>query len=851
MSIECLHYWPLAGMLGLGLLFYWHRRSAAPLSPRRRKLALVLRGLIFILLILALTEPRWIGQRREQAVIWLVDASRSVGSAARDRALAFAAEAGKQKTYREERFIAFAGNPVEVQGTPAAFAEALPKVADDRTDLAAALAFADASFPPGFAKTAVLFTDGQETHGDILRALPKLKASGVRVCTVPVEPPDRPEVLVRAVTAPHQANENEPFEIAAEVVSNRESAATLEVFRNGPRVATREVRLKRGVNRFKMTQSVSGEKTDEFTVAVKAKEDTIADNNRASAFVRSSGKTKALLLADKPDQARYLARALQQEGILLDVRPAKGAPADMGDLQNYDLLILDNVSATEFTREQMGLYASYVRDFGGGLLMLGGELSFGLGGYYRTPVEDVLPVRCDFEKEQENPSLALMLIIDRSGSMSGEKVEMAKDAAKAAVELLGPKDYVGVIAFDNESFWVADLQSASDKSGVQQKIGSIEAGGGTAMAPAMEMALSRLQTSSAKLKHVIILTDGVSTPGPFYELATQMAQQRITLSTVGVGGDTDQDLLKKVSEWGNGRFYFTDNPSSIPQIFTKETMTAAKSAIRDMPFLPVQVAPADFLNGLDFSGAPFLLGYVNTKTKPTSELWLVTEKQEPLLATWRCGLGQSGAFTSDARNRWAVDWLKWEGYGKFWAQTCRKLMRTAALKHQPSQLTREGDDFVFTVDCMDERGNYASDLTGELTLLSPDNRASKLPLQATGPGRFTARWPAKHGAWHAQVTLKNGDQTFDQQYASISAGYPDEFLLRPLDEAKLRAIAKETGGAYSPATLPNDRTAPVERELWPWLALLALLLFIADVAAKRWPDNAALSRPPKSLSPHS
>lgn len=845
MSIECLHYWPLAGLLGLALLIAWQRRSAAPLSPARRKISLILRCAIFVLLILALTEPRWIGQRREQAVIWLVDASRSVGNAARDRALAFAAEAGKSGTFKEQRFIGFAKKSADIEGTAAAFAEAAPKLGDDATNLSAALAYAEASFPPGYAKTVVLFSDGQETHGNALKSLPRLRQSGIRISPVPIEPPDRPEVLVRSVAAPQQANENEPFELSAEIVSNRETEASLDVFRNGPRVANKTVQLKKGVNRFKMTQSVSGEKTDEFTLAVQAKEDTIADNNRASAFVRSSGKSKALLLADKPQQARYLAQALQQEGILLDVRPAKGAPADMGDLQNYDLLIFDNIPATELTREQMQLYASYVRDFGGGLLMLGGEQSFGLGGYYRTPIEDVLPVRCDFEKEQENPSLALVLIIDRSGSMSGEKIEMAKDAAKAAVELLGPKDYVGVIAFDTESFWVADLQSAADKSGVQQKIASIAEGGGTAMAPSLEMALSRLQTSPAKLKHVIALTDGMSMPGPFYELATQMAQQKITLSTVGVGGDTDQELLKKMSEWGNGRFYFTDNPSSIPQIFTKETMTAAKSAIRDMPFLPIQIVPVDFLNGLDFSSAPFLLGYVNTKPKPTSELWLATEKKEPLLVTWRCGLGQAGAFTSDARNRWAVDWLKWEGYGKFWAQFTRKLMRAGALKHQPAQLVREGDDFVYRVDCMDEQGKFASSLTGEITLLDPSNKSSKLPLQSEEPGKFTARWPASHGAWHAQITLKNGNQPFDLQYASIGGGYSDEFLLRPADEVKLRVLARETGGTFNPTALPNDRTAPVERELWPWLALLALLLFLADVALKRWPDNAALTASPR------
>lgn len=842
MRIELLHAWPLVGLLGLAALWLWHRQSAAPFSARRRALAFGVRSCIFVLLVLALTEPRWIAQRRQQWVVWLVDVSRSVGSAARDRGLAFAAEFSKEsgKSDTKQSFVAFAGKPVGVKGEPAAFDQALPKLEDCQTDIAAALTFASASIPSGYAKTIVLFSDGQETRSDALKAL---QGSGARVCTVPVASADKPEVFVRSVTAPHQANENEPFEVVAEVVSNRETEATLDVYRNGPRVASKTVNLKKGVNRFATTQSVSGEKVDEFSVSVQAKADTIADNNRASAFVRSSGKSKALILADKPEQARFLARALQQEGILLDARPANGAPTEMGDLQNYDLLILDNVPATDLSPAQMQLYASYVREFGGGLLMLGGEQSFGLGGYYRTPIEEILPVRCDFEKEQDNPSLGLILVIDRSGSMTGEKIEMAKDAAKAAVELLGPKDYIGVVAFDHESFWVSDLQSATDKGGVQQKIASIEAGGGTAMAPAMEMALSRLQTSPAKLKHVILLTDGVSTPGPFYELASQMAQGKITLSTVGVGGDADQDLLKKIAEWGNGRFYFTDNPSSIPQIFTKETMTAAKSAIREAPFVPVQTLPADFLNGIEFPSAPFLLGYVNTKLKPTSELWLATENKEPLLATWRCGLGPVGAFTSDARNRWAVDWLKWDGYGKFWVQVIRKLMRAAALKHQPAQLIREGDQFRFTVDCSDDQGKFASDLTGEITLLDPDNHTSRIALENVGPGKFAAQWPAKRGAYHAQIALKNGAQIIDQQYISASAGYPDEFLLKPVDEAKLRAMAEHSGGTYNPTALPNDRSASVEYELWPWLALLALSLFLADVGLKRIPDNTFLNSP--------
>src|SRR5262249_40144110 len=192
------------------------------------------------------------------------------------------------------------------------------------------------------------------------------------------------------------------------------------------------------------------------------------------------------------------------------------------------------IPATDLTQRQMEVARTYVQDLGGGLVMLGGDQSFGLGGYYKTTLEEILPVRSDFEKEKEKPSLAMVLVIDKSGSMGGTKMELAKDAAKGAVELLGPNDKVGVIAFEGETYWVSEVQPAGNKSYIMDKISSIEAGGGTVMAPAMEAAFEALRDTVAKLKHVIILTDGISAPGPFEEIAQNMAQARITCSTVGI-----------------------------------------------------------------------------------------------------------------------------------------------------------------------------------------------------------------------------------------------------------------------------------------------------------------------------
>jgi uncharacterized membrane protein/uncharacterized protein YegL len=840
MDLELTYPFFLWALFGLGFIVWWHRRGLALFSPRRRFLSSVLRGLLFVLVVLALTEPRWMQRRRETHVIWLVDVSRSVGRSAIDAAQKFAAQATGMES---QSWVAFAGRSALVKD-PKKLAELVPSLLDDeRTDIAGALKFAEASFPLGYARTIVLFTDGVETSGAVEAQLAELRRSGIRVHVVPTTPPDRPEVLVRSVAAPRQVKEDEPFKVQAEIVSNRETEAQIEVFKSGARVVEKPEKLKVGVNRFEFTQSVKGEeRLSEFTVRVSAREDTISDNNNASTFVQSEGKSKALLLADKPEQARYLALALRQEGILLDVRPAGGAPMELGDLQNYDLVMIDNVPATDLTPAQMQLFASYVRDFGGGLLMLGGDQAFGLGGYYQTPIEEILPVRCDFEKEQEVPSLGLVLVIDRSGSMSGSKMEMAKDAAKAAVELLSPRDYVGVVAFDHEAYWVTDMGLATDRSAVQQRISSIEAGGGTNIAPAMEMGFSKISATPAKLKHMILLTDGVSIPGPFYEITTQMAQEHITVSTVGVGGDADQKLLEQIAGWGNGRFYFTDNPQSIPQIFARETMTASKSAIQEAPFLPVPTRPADFLSGVNFDTAPFLLGYVTTKIKPTAESWLVTERGEPLLATWRYGLGQAGAFTSDARNRWAVEWLKWEGYGKFWAQLVRRLTRSRALRNFPAEIQREADGFRVVVNAVDEQGRFISDVTGEVSVRDPQGRQKSVTLIHTAPGRFEGWWPAaEKGGYHAQIVFKQHGEVVDRQALSATVGYPEEFLLRPPDVPKMQAIAERTDGIFNPPAtdvLRDDRrTAPLERDLWPWLIGAALLLFVLDVGARRWPED--------------
>ncbi len=838
MSIELLRP---ASLLLLGLIplaWWWHARSISPLRGGRRLASGLVRCAVIALLALALAEPRWMSSTRHEEVLVVVDGSRSVDKAALEAAEKFAKEArfGDADT----GWLGFGGRVRVFRQWEELKDADRTEIEPRETRLDLALATATASFRPGRVKTVVLFSDGVQTGGHV--DVQGLAAQGVRVHVVPVPPPDRPEVLVRDVRAPVSVRAEEPLKVEATIQSTRSGPAEVDFFRNGVRIATQHVERKAGANEVRFEDRAGQDKLIRYEVGVRAAEDTISENNLAAAAVVSEGAARVLLVTDVPESARYLEWALRQEGIELSTRPADGLPTTMSDLQNYDAVILDNIPASKMSRAQMEMINSYVKDFGGGLLMLGGDQAYGLGGYFRTPVEDLLPVRCDFQKEEENPSLALCLVIDRSGSMSGDKIELAKAAAKASADLLTGRDYISVIAFDSEAYPVIPLRSAGDSAGIAGDIASITPGGGTNMAPAMEEALRQLSGSAAKLKHVILLTDGMSADGPFYELATQMAQNNITASTVAVGTDADTGLLSQIAQWGHGRYYETNDPSAIPQIFTKETMTASKSAIQEFPFLAKPVRAVDFLEGVPWADAPFLLGYVRTRPKPTSETWLITERGDPLLTTWRFGLGTTAAFTSDARNRWAVEWLRWSGFGKFWAQLLRRISRPASLGLSEVTVQERDGAMDLTVDALDAEQRFPSDVAATVRLSGPEGKTEMLPLEKALPGRWRAMLPAaERGVYSGQIVLEKAGTPMDTRFFTFSRGYSQEFLLEPVAEKELAALARGTGGEVSPdpktVFLKKDRTAPVEREMWPWLALAALLGFVLDVAVRRWPER--------------
>lgn len=850
-ALECVRPEMLWGLLLLAPVFWFFYRSLSDFPRWQRALSLVCRSVVVVLLVLALAGLALLSPTTRQYVVVVIDHSLSVDDKAVKQIDDFI-ETSKAGAGENQLAYAYAAaNPTRV----AEKRDDLPKLEDDQrrgTNLAAAIETAAAAIPPGYVPQIVLLTDGRQNAGDAVQAAASSRAP---ISVVPLPVRDEPEVQVAEAKAPAEVRQGEPFNVEVTVASNHEDQGFIDVYRGDVLVSqqTDPIKIKSGENRFRFRQTIDDESQTDYAIRIRSFKDTLLDNNAASAVVYAAGKPSVLVIDSALDETNHFRWALEQQDVAVQIRPLEGIPRSLAELQKFDCLVLSNVPATAMTLQQMEILRTYVQDLGGGLVMIGGDQSFGLGGYYKTTLEEILPVRSNFEKEKEKPSLAMVLVIDKSGSMGGEKIELAKDAAKGAAELLGPKDQLGVIAFDGDSYWISELHSAADKGYIIDRISTIEASGGTAIYPGLSDAYDALSTATAKLKHVILLTDGHSTPGDFEGIAADMAASRITLSSVAVGAEADAELLEQLAQTGGGRFYVCEDPNSVPQIFAKETVEASKSAINELPFVPLSVRPTQVLAGINLESAPFLLGYVMTRPKPTSEFILASEAGDPVLVWWRYGLGMTVAFTSDAKSRWAAEWLSWPGFGPFWAQVIRHAMRSNDSKGVFVEVDRRGAVAHVALDAVDPAGQYVNEADTHLTLIRPNLDRQDIDLKQTAPGRYEADFPTPEtGAYHLELSQqKNGVTTFRQTRGMV-VGYPDELRLGPADEELMRRVATVSGGRYNPSAADvfdlGDRVAERVTPLWPYLLAAALIVFVFDVALRRIDFTLWRRRPARTAS---
>ncbi|MGH7276913.1 MAG: VWA domain-containing protein [Candidatus Rokuibacteriota bacterium] len=836
---------PAAGLLD------WRRRSAGRLrvpTSAGDRWALALRGAFVAVLFLTLLRPvlpRWVDRMN---VVFLLDLSDSVSLAARERAYRFVAEAARSmKSGDRHSVIVFGESAVVDQPLAARPSIDRPKAQVDGrgTNIFQAIQLALAILPPRHANRIVMLTDGRQNAGNALSGAQAARDAGADLYYVAAPLTFTQEVIAEAMVLPREVKYGEPFQAKVVAWSHRDTPGRLSLFRNGEFLGSQVVRLSAGKNVFSYRQALDASGIHVYQAAIEVDGDTIEDNNRAVGTVVVRGRPQVLLADRDRTHAQSLTGALRSQNIEVTVVEPPAIPTDLAGLQKYDGIVLSNVSSLKLTRPQMANIRDYVRDHGGGLLMIGGEESFGLGGYYRTPIEEALPVTMEVKQKVEIPSLAVVLSIDRSGSMAMStdekvtKLDLAKEAAHLVVDLLDERNEVGVMSWDTEFLWDAPVRQARDRLAIHHAIATIKAGGGTDGYPALKESYAVLFERPALLKHVIFLSDGQMTRGDFQGLLRRMAKDKITVSTVAIGKDADVQLMVDIAKWGRGRFYYTEDSQTIPRIFTLETQLASKASLIEQPFKPQLTAPNhEAMQEIDWKNVPPLGGYVATTLKSTAELALMSHQEDPVLATWRYGLGRAAAFTSDAKAKWGVLWLRWRDFNKFWSQLVRWTLRSGSRSDTVAIVERRDNAGEITLDAVDAKGEFINFLDSQVGVVAPNRERTVIDLEQVGPGRYRGRFPAsQEGVYLVGMAQRRGDRVIGSQLAGLVVPYAQELRDLGVDEALLRELAELTGGAALEAPreafLRSRRQSRIAVEIWPWLVGLVAVGLIPDIALRR------------------
>jgi Ca-activated chloride channel homolog len=433
--------------------------------------------------------------------------------------------------------------------------------------------------------------------------------------------------------------------------------------------------------------------------------------------------------------------------------------------------------------------------------------------------------------------------------MTGLPMEMAKAACRATVETLQGDDMIEVIAFDSTPQRYVKMQPARYRSRIQNDIARIQPGGGTEIFSSLDMAYQDLSVVQARKKHVVLLTDGQAPVQGIKDLATGMLAEAITVTTVGLGEGVNQELLRSVADAGGGRFHMVPDPNSLPKIFTRETELIAQQAAVEEWFPVQQVGNADFLKGVAISAAPLLHGYVATQMKPApAQLILQSDRGDPIMARWRAGLGWAVAWTSDVKNNWSVDWLRWSGFSKFWGQFTREHMRIKRRQELPMQVEMRENTVHAVVDAFTPDERFDNQLESKLVVTGPATAKGKgerrdIPMRRTAPGRYEADLRLDdYGSFllraeHARIAPDGSLQPFASSFGHVSNPYPREYgRFEPDIELQARAAAA-AGGSLDPEPAKvfdaQGEKIIYYRPLWSRFVLAAIVVFLLDLLIRR------------------
>ncbi len=699
--------------------------------------------------------------------------------------------------------------------------------------------------PGEYGKRLVVLTDGRETRGDIRNMAQALVAGQAELLTVLYEDEETPDAYIDNVTLPAYLHPGDRYNITVQVESNYDTEAVIALYSGSSQTAANNVHLSKGSNRFVFgvqvrTDTDSGA-TENLRVQVQALGDTCQENDFFSAYAVVETPPGVLVISGRGVDTQGFASVLGAAGCNYSVVSARNAPDDINKMLEYKSVILVDTYIDDLPEGFLDNLETYVKDYGCGFVCCGGEDSFALGGYKDTVLETVLPVDMQLRGVNEMPTMAMVMVIDRSGSMTGStgkygisNLDIAVRAAEVAVDNLNHTDYVGVLTFDDQYEWQVALQEADDKAAIKDSIKQIADGGGTTIKPALQEAVKELSGCEASVRHIVLLTDGMGETDNFSDVIKSCASSGITLSTVAVGDSSDTKLLKRLADNCGGRYYYSDKSSDIPRIFAQEVFLWGDSYIQNGVFSLAVQQHHELTKNLFSDSWPVLYGYISATPKTASSSVIVSgEKGDPVLTVWQYGLGRTVAWTSDVTGEWTGAFAGQEDYVQLWKRVVDYSAGNANMGEDSVDVVTAGEQTQISYQTSD----YDSATQILVTVMDPGGDVTEEKLHATAPGKYTAEIATPQtGLYHFNIRRTENGEIQNYMTTAAAVQFSDEYKFDVSTDAYLKFV-QQYGRIITEQDTVWTRQAAAARERYPltnWLLALAVFLFLAEVAMRRF-----------------
>jgi secreted protein with Ig-like and vWFA domain len=794
-----------------------------------RRLALLLKAGAFAAIALALASPRLTVYESKVAVAVLADTSASISPQDLQTESSIADRIERARGRHWSRIMPFA------RGTRITAADERLKSqwqlrhtggnAGHGTNIEAAIRDGAAALPSGLVPRLLLISDGNENLGSAARAIWQAQQLGVPVDTIPLPGRPKPGLVLESVSFPGQVFSGERFPIEITLTSPRAARAAVEMSAEGKSIGTNQIDLAAGANHFRLQASVNS--VGAIALAGKVSAEGLGTARFEDAVTLRSPRV-LLVSRDPAASEQHIIRALQANRFEVE-QVSNGVP---DKLDPYQLIVVNNWDMESIPQARKANLESFVKA-GGGLVWIAGEHNIYVDkkGQEEDALERTLPAKMAPPRSPEGT--CVVLIIDKSSSMEGRKMELARLAAIGVVENLRPIDSVGVLIFDNSFSWAVPIRKADDRAAIKRLISGITPDGGTQIAPALSEAYARIAPQQAIYKHIVLLTDGISEEGDSMALTREAVANKVTISTVGLGQDVNRAFLEKVAVSALGKAYFLNDPSGLEQILLRDVEEHTGNTAVEKTIQPRIMKHAEVLEGVGMETAPALRGYVRFLPHPTSDIILNADPVDPLFVRWQYGLGRSAVFTSDAKNRWAMNWVTWPGFDRFWANVFRDMLPHAADSETIADYDRASNELV--VDYRLSKNVEEPSPTPDIFAFGPNGFQAPLKVAKVAAGHYRGRLP-----------IGQNQGLFRIRPAADSRAFPeigfyrqeDEMLEYGNNEALLRQIALSTGGRYNPSPSSifdsGGKSIRTTMQLWPGLLALAILLNLAELILRKW-----------------